>query len=137
VWVKPAAMFSTAYFNWRHEPCLFGWKKGHRPDWVNTELAAHTTSVWEITYDNGLKKQQTDHPTQKPVECFALPMRIHTRPGDMCYEPFSGSGTQIVAAEVVGRSCRAIEIEPVFCDLAIRRWETLTGKRAVRMQAAS
>ena len=59
---------ATAYFNWRHEICLFGWKAGHRPDWVDMDLAAHTTSVWEMTYDGGAKKQQTDHPTQKPVE---------------------------------------------------------------------
>jgi DNA modification methylase len=133
VWVKPSAMFSTAYFNWRHETCLFGWREGHRPDWVDIDLGAHTTSVWEISYDGGAKKQQKEHPTQKPVELFALPMRIHTKPGDVCLEPFSGSGSQIIAAEMEGRVCRAIEREPVFVDVAVRRWENFTGEKATRI----
>lgn len=130
VWVKPAPMFSTAYFNWRHETCLFGWKEGHKPDWASIDEAAKTTSVWELTYDGGLGKHSADHPTQKPVEVFAIPMRIHTRPGDVCLEPFSGSGSQLIAAETEGRVCRAVELEPRFVDVAIARWEALTGKKA-------
>ena len=57
-------------------------------------------------------------------------MRQHTRAGDVCYEPFSGSGTQIIAAEQLGRVCLAVEIEPRYVDVAVRRWKTLTGKPA-------
>jgi DNA modification methylase len=57
-------------------------------------------------------------------------MRKHTKPGAICFEPFSGSGSQLVAAEQVDRRCYAIELEPVFVDVAIRRWQKLTGKDA-------
>jgi DNA modification methylase len=77
-----------------------------------------------------------EHPTQKPVEIFARPMRRHTKRGDLCFEPFSGSGTQIIAAEQLQRRCAAIELEPVFVDVAIRRWQNLTGKRAVLLGVA-
>ncbi len=105
---------------------------GHRPAWADVELGAHTTSVWNVAYDGGLGKQQKEHPTQKPTELFSLPLRIHTQPGAVCLEPFSGSGTQIIAAEQHGRVCRAVEIEPTFCDIAVRRWEEFTGEKAVR-----
>ena len=57
-------------------------------------------------------------------------MELHTRPDDLCYEPFSGSGSQLIAAEQLGRRCYAIELEPRFVDVAISRWERLTGKKA-------
>ena len=70
------------------------------------------------------------HPTQKPVALFAWHIENHTRAGEVCYEPFSGSGTQIVAAEQLGRRCFALEIEPRYIDVAVRRWQNLTGKDA-------
>jgi DNA modification methylase len=75
-----------------------------------------------------------EHPTQKPVEIFARPMRRHTRITEICFEPFSGSGTQLIAAEQLGRRCYAIELEPVFVDVAVRRWQKLTGREAVHAQ---
>jgi DNA modification methylase len=71
------------------------------------------------------------HPTSKPPELFMRPMRKHTKIGDVVFEPFSGSGSQVLGAETLGRRCRAIEIEPAFVDVAIRRWEKATGKTAV------
>ncbi len=71
-------------------------------------------------------------PTQKPVEVFARPMRKHTLAGEVCYEPFAGSGSQIIAAEKLHRKCRALEIAPTFVDVAIRRWEKATGNHATR-----
>jgi DNA modification methylase len=59
-------------------------------------------------------------------------MRVHTEPGDICFEPFSGSGTQIIAAEKLGRRCLAIEKEPVFVDVAVKRWEQWSGRKAER-----
>jgi DNA modification methylase len=66
---------------------------------------------------------------------FDRPMRKHTRPGDICFEPFSGSGSQIMAAEQLGRRCFACEIEPRFVDVAIQRWERLTSMKAERERA--
>jgi len=127
VWVKPTAVFGRVYWHFRHEPCVMGWKKGSQP--------AHDghhefDSVWEIDYD-GKARASGDHPTQKPLEVFLRPMRKHTRPGDVCFEPFSGSGSQLVAAEKLGRKCRAIELSPAFVDVAVRRWEKATGEVAV------
>ena len=87
------------------------------------------TDIWELDWE-GKKRSSAIHPTVKPTEVFAIPMRIHTQPGDLCYEPFSGSGTQIIAAERVNRRCYAMEIEPIFCDVAVKRWEDFTGKKA-------
>ena len=65
--------------------------------------------------------ETTDHPTQKPVELFAIPVRQHTKKGDICFEPFSGSGTQLVAARSLGRVCYAIEQSPPFVAVALER----------------
>ncbi|XVJ60031.1 MAG: site-specific DNA-methyltransferase [Tepidisphaera sp.] len=64
-------------------------------------------------------------------------MRKHTRPGAVCYEPFSGSGSQLIAAEQLGRRCHAMELEPIFVEVAVRRWEAFTGKKAEQVAAAN
>ena len=127
IWAKNRPVLTRTWYMWQHEPCLMGWKKGCKPD--KAPEATSTSTVWEIdTIPNG--DERPDHPTPKPVEVFAIPMRQHTRPGDVCFEPFSGSGTQIVAAEQLGRRCFAVEISPVYVDVAIRRWQKLTGQAA-------
>ena len=75
--------------------------------------------------------EKTEHPTSKPVEVFAIPMRQHTRPGEVCFEPFSGSGSQIIAGEATGRRVYAIEISPQYIDVAVRRWQMASGKQAM------
>jgi DNA modification methylase len=71
-----------------------------------------------------------DHPTSKPTRLFSLPIEMHTKPGDVCYEPFAGSGSQFIAAEMLRRRCYGIEIEPRFCDVIVKRWENVTGNKA-------
>lgn len=126
VWVKPSAVFGRVYWHFRHEPCMMGWRKGDKPDHDGHH---EFDSVWEVDWQ-GKARVSGDHPTSKPVELFARPMRKHTRRGDVLFEPFSGSGSQIMAAEQLGRRCRALEISPVYVDVAVRRWETATGKEA-------
>ena len=72
------------------------------------------------------------HPTQKPLELFLRPIEYHTEVNDICYEPFLGSGTQLIAAEKLGRVCYALEREPSYVDVAVRRWEAFTGEKAVK-----
>ena len=127
IWIKPTAVFGRVYWHFRHEPCMMGWVKGSQPDHDGNH---EFDSVWEVDYDYS-RGHDNEHPTQKPVELFTRPMRKHTKSGDVCYEPFSGSGSQIIGAEQLARRCRAIEIEPAFVDVAIRRWEKATGKQAV------
>jgi DNA modification methylase len=111
---------------WRHEPCFFGWVKGKKPPRV-ADLFDH--SVWEI---EGLKgEERPDHPTPKPLECFMTPMRHHTLKGELCYEPFAGSGSQIIAGEKMGRRVFGMEISPQYCDVIARRWLNLGEGRKV------
>ncbi len=155
IWVKPAPLMTFALFPWRHEPCLMGWKKAHKPNlnapakWSDKNALTNSTvwkidlmrsgdpmdpayysDIWEIDFDGKKRNSGKLHPTVKPTEIFAIPMRIHTQPGDICYEPFSGSGSQIIAGERVNRRVFAMEVEPHFCDVAVRRWEDFTGKKA-------
>ena len=127
IWVKPAPVFGRVYWHFRHEPCVMGWRQGDKPE--HDGVHEHD-SVWECDWD-GKARFQGDHPTSKPVELFVRPINKHTRRGDVVFEPFSGSGSQLIAAERTGRRCCAIEISPPFVDVAIRRWQAATGKAAV------
>ena len=79
---------------------------------------------------------KTGHGTQKPVECMERPIRNHGGKDDAVYEPFSGSGTTLIAAERQGRQCFAMEITPAYCQMAIDRWEAFTGQKAVKVGEA-
>ena len=127
VWVKPTATFGHSYFRWRHEPCAFGWKKGFRP----THGTAQLDTIWECDWDGKARVVGNEHPTEKPTRLFEIPMELHTKPGAVVLEPFSGSGSQLIAAEKLGRHCRAMEISPTFVDVAVRRWQKATGKAAI------
>lgn len=149
VWVKPCAVLSYAYYPWRHEPCLLCWQKGHKPDYRPLDKAIGTVwtvdflrtgdptkpeyyaDVWELDWEGRKRNPGLLHPTVKPTEVFAIPMRVHTVPGDICYEPFSGSGSQIIAGERLNRRVFAMELEPIFCDVAVKRWEEFSGNKAV------
>jgi DNA modification methylase len=80
-----------------------------------------------------LEDAATRHGTQKPVEAMRRPMMNNSIRGDTVYDPFAGSGTTLVAAETIGRTCLAMELDAAYCDMIIRRWEAFTGKQAVRM----
>jgi DNA modification methylase len=134
VWVKPTPVFGRVYWHFRHEPCMMGWRKGSQP--VHDSDHTHN-SVWEVDWEGKSRIVGNEHPTQKPVELFARPMRKHTQAGDICFEPFSGSGSQLIAAEQLGRRCFAMELEPVFVEVAVRRWEAFTGKTAQRIPAST
>jgi DNA modification methylase len=128
IWVKPSSTFTYAYYRWAHEPCLFGWQKGNKPPHY---LENGMTSVWEVDWEGKQRIVGNEHPTQKPVRLFEIPMEQHTRVQEVVLEPFCGSGSQLIAAEKLGRRCLAMEIAPAFVDVAIRRWQQATGKQAV------
>lgn len=130
VWVKPTPVWGHLAYLIRHEPCLMGWLQGNRPEMLEMP-PDESSSVWELGWEGG-KKRCTDgvHPTQKPIEIFARPMRKHTKPGAVCFEPFSGSGSQIIAGETEGRRVFAMEISPTFVDVAVNRWQQFTGRQA-------
>lgn len=128
IWVKPTPVFGRVYWHFQHEPCVMGWRKGDRPE--HDGVHEHT-SVWTVDWDGKARIVGNEHPTEKPVELFARPIKKHTKPGDVVFEPFSGSGSQLIAAERTGRRCRAIEISPPFVDVAIQRWQKATGEAAI------
>jgi DNA modification methylase len=125
-WIKPCATFGHSYYRWKHEPCAFGWRQGHKPAHGFGQL----DSVWEVDWDGKARVVGNEHPTEKPTRLFEIPIEVHTKPGAIVLEPFSGSGSQIIAAEKLRRRCRAIEIQPAFVDVAIRRWMKATGREA-------
>ena len=128
VWIKPTPVFGRVYWHFRHEPCMMGWLQGSKPEHDGQH---EFDSVWEIDWQGKSRSVGAEHPTSKPVEIFARPMRKHTKRGAVVFEPFSGSGSQLMAAEQLGRRCRAIEISPVFVDVAIRRWQSATNRSAI------
>ena len=98
------------------------------------DLVPYSGDVWNLSVDDCPSFQTSvgmSHNTEKPVELFVRPIKKHTKPGDVVFEPFSGSGSQLIAAERTGRRCRAIEISPPFVDVAIKRWQKATGQDAV------
>lgn len=126
IWKKNRPLPNHWLYMWQHEPCFFGWIQGNLPHRTKGDILS---TVWEI---DGMPQGdgRPDHPTPKPLETFAIPMRQHLLPGQICYEPFSGSGTQIVVAEQLGCRCYAMEKEQCYVDLAIRRWQEMTGRAA-------
>ena len=91
---------------------------------------ANFTDVWQMLAPAG--NERPDHPTPKPIPFISKLVSAHSRNGDLVCDPFLGSGTTLIAAEQLGRTCFGMEISPVYCDLIIRRWQALTGKSAVR-----
>jgi DNA modification methylase len=117
IWVKNKPVLGFCFYMWQHEPCFFGWKQGNKP---KRNPGDFPTTVWQVNVPV-LPGAESRHPTEKPLELFTTPILLHTEAGDVCYEPFSGSGTQICAAENVGRRCFALEIEPGFVAVALER----------------
>ena len=126
IWVKDRPILTRSWYTWQHEPCFFGWVRPHRPV---RRAEDYPSSIWHIpTVRIG---QVTEHPTSKPLEVFRIPIRQHTRSGELCYEPFAGSGSQIIAAEQLGRRCNSIEISPRYCDVIVRRYIAYVGESNV------
>jgi DNA modification methylase len=117
IWVKNKPVLTHSFYMWQHEPCFFGWKQGHKP---KRNPGSFPTTVWQVNVPV-LPGVESRHPTEKPLELFATPILLHTQPGDLCFEPFSGSGTHLCAAEITGRRCFAMEIEPAFVAVALER----------------
>lgn len=157
IWAKSQMVIIRGHYHPQHEPCWYAVRKGKTSKWaggrkqktivkfINDQLrhdeqcfvrwddltksllalSGDESTVWEIQKP---LKSETGHSTQKPVECMARPMRNHDI--QEIYEPFSGSGTTIIAAEQLGRSCYAMELSEAYVDLAVVRWQNFTGKTA-------
>ena len=126
VWVKNSLVLGRQDYQWRHELCLYGWIDGAAHYWGNDRSQ---TTVLEFDKPN----RNDIHPTMKPVRMFDYQIRNSCRPGDIVLDIFGGSGTTLIACEQNERICRTMEIDPRYCDAIIKRWENLTGQKAVRI----
>jgi DNA modification methylase len=137
-WVKSRPVLTRSHFMWQTEPCAYGWVEGNQPD-PSRRPPPNIPNAWlidSVGRDEDGDDQRVEHPTQKPVELFARPIAYHTKPGEAVYEPFAGPGSALVAAELTGRACFALELEAAYCDVVVQRWEQLTGQAAERTVAS-
>ena len=124
IWAKERLVLSRGHYHWQHEPLIYCVRgKAH---WSGDRKQS---TLWSIPSRD--QDAATVHGTQKPVECMRRPMLNNSSPGQAVYEPFCGSGTSLIAAESTGRHCLAMELDPAYVDVAVRRWETFTGEDAV------
>ncbi len=124
IWAKDRLVLGRGHYHWQHEPCWYAVRgQGH---WAGDRKQ---TTLWQIA--SRAQDADTVHGTQKPVECMRRPMENNSSPGQAVYEPFSGSGTTLIAAEVAGRVCHAVELAPAYVDVAVLRWQAFTGQQAV------
>lgn len=123
VWNKDSMVLGHSEYHYKHEPILFGWKPGER---LKNQDRTKTT-VWDFPRP----KASREHPTMKPIAMWVYAITNHSKRGGLLYEPFSGSGTTIIACEQTGRRCNAMELSPQYVDVAVRRWQAFTGQRAV------
>lgn len=127
VWRKDRFALSRGHYHWQHEPCWYAVRASATGHWHGDRKQS---TVWDIPARDDAGG---GHGTQKPVECMRRPIVNNSSPGQAVYEPFSGSGTTIVAAEQTGRSCLAMELDPVYVQQAIDRWEEFTGQKAAKL----
>jgi DNA modification methylase len=134
IWDKGLFSVGRSWYHWAHEPCVVVRRPGVPHLFIGERDQA---TIWRVPspkrIGGGSKETKEDHPTQKPVLLSEIPIRNHLRAGEAVYEPFSGSGTTLVAAETLGRRCYAMEIDPKYVQVAVERWQAFTGSTAERL----
>jgi len=124
IWVKNTMVLGRQDHQWRHEPCLYGWKDGAPHKWCSDRKQ---TTVLEFNKP----ARNGEHPTMKPVDLIEYQIRNSTEKGDVVLDLFGGSGSTLIACEKSARNARIVEIDPKYVDVIIRRWQKFTGKQAV------
>ena len=160
VWVKNTFALGRQDYQWRHEPCLYGWKEG-AGHYFTTDRNLSTVIEDPVPDFGKMKKEELrrileavfseefpttvlhenkpaaskEHPTMKPIKLMARQIANSTRPGQTVLDIFGGSGSTLIAAEQLKRRCRMVEIDPHYCDVIVDRWEKLTGKKGEKDNA--
>jgi DNA modification methylase len=136
IWVKQHFTLGLGDYHWMHETCWYVVRDGKSSHWQGDRKQ---TTVWEFPNNNPFGNRQHEqtwgHGTQKPIECMRRPIVNNTRPGQVIYDPFLGSGTSLIAAEMTGRICFGLELCPTYVDVIVQRWQAFTG-RAAKHQAS-
>lgn len=134
IWVKQHFVIGRGDYHWQHEPCWYAVRKGKKGHYAGDRKQSTT---WDIANagamggDRLTDDELTGHGTQKPVECMRKPIQNNSVKGDYVYDPFLGSATTLIAAEMEGRFCLGVELNPVYIDAGIRRWQKYSGQEAV------
>jgi DNA modification methylase len=131
IWAKSHFPIGRGNYHVQHEPCWYAVRKRKTAHWSGDRTQS---TLWHI--DKPMKSE-TGHSTQKPVECMRRPIENNSSPGQAVYDPFVGSGTTIIAAEMTGRACHVLEIAPAYCDISVERWQNFTGRKAERIGHAT
>lgn len=160
IWNKNSLILGRCDYQYKHEPCLYGWKEGtghyFAPTRTETTVIpdaeeldfekmskAEMKELLETIYSDALPTtvinenkptKNTDPPTMKPVRLFGRQIDNSSRTGEIVLDSFGGSGTTIVACEQIGRKARLMEYDPHYCDVIIARWEKLTGATAIKLE---
>ncbi len=131
IWAKQHFALSRGDYHWKHEPCWYAVRSGKRSNWCGDRTQS---TLWEVANLNPFgrteEEEATGHGTQKPVELMRRPILNHTGRGEVVYDPFLGSGTTLIAAEMTQRACYGLDIDPHYVDVVVMRWENLTGQQA-------
>ncbi len=134
IWDKGLFAIGRSWYHWSHEPCWVVRKKGAKVPFRGSRDQA---TIWRAPSPkmimSGSEERKEDHPTQKPLLLFETPIRNHLKAGEGVYDPFLGSGTCLIAAERQGALCYGVEVDPVYVDIILRRFERFSGVEAVRV----
>ena len=128
IWNKDNSAFGRSDYHWKHEPCLYGWKEGAGHLW-----AADRKQTTVLEFKRPAKSDL--HPTMKPVELIEYQILNNTKGRDLVLDSFGGSGSTMIAAQKNGRVARLMELDPVYCDVIVKRWQEYTGQQAVRLDS--
>lgn len=158
IWNKSAMCIGRSDYQWKHEPIMYGWKKGAAHYFTDSrmettviddkpninkmskaELKAYIKELLKhepasTVIDEDKPARSAEHPTMKSVKLIAYLIRNSSRKGEIVLDVFGGSGTTLIACEQLGRRCYMEELDPKYCDVIIKRWEALTGQKAVRIE---
>jgi len=138
IWDKGLFAIGRSWYHWSHEPCWVVRKKGAKVPFRGSRDQA---TIWRAPSPKmimgGSTEEKWDSPAQKPLVLFETPIRNHLKPGEAVYDPFVGSGTCVIAAERCGARAFAAEIDPVYMEVALRRWERFSGQAAVLLDGGT
>ena len=124
IWNKNSMVLGRQDYQWKHEPCLYGWKGGASHLWASDRKQ---TTILE--FEKPLRN--SEHPTMKPIALFDYQIKNNTKQEDTVLDLFAGSGTTLIACEQNGRISFNMELDPKYVDVIIDRWENFTGRKAV------
>ena len=124
IWLKNTFVMGRQDYQWRHEPILYGWKEGNAHYFVNDR-----TQSTILEFDK--PSRNAEHPTMKPIDLLVQLIKNSSKEDYIIADLFGGSGSTLIAAEQTNRICYMMELDPKYCDVIIKRWENLTGNKAI------